>query len=256
MGAGRALRLTALVATTFAAGLGTQMALAAVLQSPTVPTPTVSVTAPPLPTVTTPTVSVPTLPTTSTPTPTQPPPPPPPAPPTTTSGGTSPPPPHSGGTSPPPSGGASTGSAPGGSAQVGAPAASGSGSSRSRATSRQQSVARSRAHDGTGIVGTDGATASTDGQHHGSADQASGSGTRASHRETSRFTPAAVAGRVSNPLVIVALAAAVLLLGTAALPRGLVPSPRLTVALMEHRVAIAAAGAAALGAAVIALATS
>jgi hypothetical protein len=61
---------------------------------------------------------------------------------------------------------------------------------------------------------------------------------------------------VSNPFVIAALAAAVLLLGAAALPRGLVPSPRLTIALMEHRVAIAAAGATAFGAAIVALAAS
>jgi hypothetical protein len=59
---------------------------------------------------------------------------------------------------------------------------------------------------------------------------------------------------VSNPFVIAALAAAVFLLGAAALPPSLVPSPRLTLALMEHRVAIAAAGAAALCSAIVALA--
>ena len=62
--------------------------------------------------------------------------------------------------------------------------------------------------------------------------------------------------RVSNPLVVIALVAAVLLLGTAALPHGVIPSPRLTVAVMEHRAVIAAAGAAALAAAIVALAVS
>ena len=62
--------------------------------------------------------------------------------------------------------------------------------------------------------------------------------------------------RVSNPLVLFTLAATVLLLGTAALPHGVIPSARLTLAVMEHRVTIASSGAAALTAAIVALAVS
>jgi hypothetical protein len=241
MGAGRVLRLTAFVAMTFAAGFGARMALAEVLPAPTIATPTVSVTAPPLPTVTTPplpTVTTPPLPTIS----------------TTTSGGTSSTPSHSGGPCP--------GSPPGGAGQSGGPTASASNSAASPVPSQQQSAtrlhgssARRGANDQATLEG-DIASASSDTQHKGSAKQANGGVADTSHEEASGFTPAAVAGRVSNPFVIAALAAAVLLLGTAAVPRGLVPSTRLTVALMEHRGVIAAAGAAAFGAAIVALVTS
>jgi hypothetical protein len=83
----------------------------------------------------------------------------------------------------------------------------------------------------------------------------SGAVAAATHTQASGYTPSD-GGRVSNPFVVAALAAAVLLLGTAALPYGVIPSARLTLAVMEHRVAIAAAGAAALAAAVVALVVS
>jgi hypothetical protein len=88
--------------------------------------------------------------------------------------------------------------------------------------------------------------------HRGSGNVA---GATASHAQASGYTPTD-SSRVSNPFVIAALAAAVLLLGTAALPHGVIPSARLTLAVMEHRVAIAAAGTAALAAAIVSLVVS
>ena len=66
--------------------------------------------------------------------------------------------------------------------------------------------------------------------------------------------PGRVSKNVRNPLVIFALAAAILLLGLAALPKTAIPDPRLTDVLVRHRVEVALAGAAALTAALIALA--
>src|SRR5262249_14107508 len=237
MGAGKLLRLTAFVAATFAAGLGTRMALAAVLLSPALPAPTASVTVPPLPTV-----MKPPLPTTSTPTqPPRPGPPKPPAPPTTTStasGGTS--------TTPSHSGGGSAGPVP----SSGPTASASSPASSQRSAAHAPAPIARRAPNGQGpTLGGDTGGA----QHLGSAEQPKGNVPGANHKEATDFTPAAVAGRVSNPFVIAALAAAVLLLGTAALPRGVVPSPRLMFALIEHRTAIAAAGTAALCSAIVAL---
>ena len=87
-------------------------------------------------------------------------------------------------------------------------------------------------------------------------EQVSGAVAGASHTQASGYTPTNARGRVSNPLVLIALVAAVVLLGTAALPHRVIPSPRLTVAVMEHRAVIAAAGAAAFAAAIVALAVS
>jgi hypothetical protein len=75
-----------------------------------------------------------------------------------------------------------------------------------------------------------------------------------SHTNASPFTPAEVSKQVTNPLVIAALATAVLLLGLAALPKAAIPDPRLTEALARHRVEVALAGAVALSAAAVALA--
>src|SRR5439155_10961330 len=77
-------------------------------------------------------------------------------------------------------------------------------------------------------------------------------GTTRTH--ASPFTPSEVSKHVTNPLVIAALAAAVLLLGLAALPKEAIPDPRLTDALTRHRVEVALAGAAALATAAVALA--
>lgn len=68
------------------------------------------------------------------------------------------------------------------------------------------------------------------------------------------FSPERVSQNVHNPLVIFALAASILLLGLAALPKAAIPDPRLTDVLVRHRVEVALAGAAALTAALIALA--
>jgi hypothetical protein len=70
----------------------------------------------------------------------------------------------------------------------------------------------------------------------------------------SPFSSAQVSKHITNPLVIVALAAAVLLLGVAALPQEAIPDPRLTEMLARHRIELAFAGVAALAAAVVALA--
>ena len=78
----------------------------------------------------------------------------------------------------------------------------------------------------------------------------------ASQTNASPFTPAEVAKHVTNPLVIAALAAAVVLLGVAALPQRAIPDARLNDALAHHRVEVALAGAAALTAAIVALAFS
>jgi hypothetical protein len=86
--------------------------------------------------------------------------------------------------------------------------------------------------------------------------ETSGGVAGASHTQASGYAPTNAKGRVSNPLVLISLAAAVLLLGVAALPHGVIPSPRLTLAVTEHRAIIAAAGAAALAAAIVALAVS
>jgi len=67
------------------------------------------------------------------------------------------------------------------------------------------------------------------------------------------FAPGGVANAASNPLVIAALAAAVALLGLAALPRGAVPDPRLNDLLARHRGEVALAGTGALVAAVVAM---
>ncbi|MFY9580407.1 MAG: hypothetical protein WAQ33_13915 [Gaiellaceae bacterium] len=74
-----------------------------------------------------------------------------------------------------------------------------------------------------------------------------------SHTSASPFAPAEVTKQVTNPVVIAALAAAVLLLGLAAVPKAAIPDPRLTDALARHRVEVALAGGAALAAAILAL---
>ena len=93
-------------------------------------------------------------------------------------------------------------------------------------------------------------------QRQQGSDQTNGAVAGASHTQASGYTPTDSRSRVSNPLVLFTLAAAVLLLGTAALPHGVIPSARLTLAVMEHRVTIASSGAAALTAAIVALAVS
>jgi hypothetical protein len=70
----------------------------------------------------------------------------------------------------------------------------------------------------------------------------------------SAFSPARVSANASNPLVVFALAMAVMLLGLAALPKNAVPDPRLTDLLARHRVEVALAGAAALATGLLALA--
>jgi hypothetical protein len=76
----------------------------------------------------------------------------------------------------------------------------------------------------------------------------------ASNTHASPFSAAQVSKNISNPLVIVALAAAVLLLGVAALPQEAIPDPRLMDMLERHRVEVAFAGVAALAGVVVALA--
>jgi hypothetical protein len=70
------------------------------------------------------------------------------------------------------------------------------------------------------------------------------------------FSPGRVAANVRNPLVVLALGAAILLLGLAALPKEAIPGPRLTYLVASHRVEVATAGVAALAAALLALALS
>lgn len=86
----------------------------------------------------------------------------------------------------------------------------------------------------------------------------SASSVPAGHDDTVRaaapFTPARISKNVSNPLVILALALAVFLLGLAALPKAAVPDPRLTYLIARHRVEIALAGAGAFAVAILALA--
>ncbi|MFL5965176.1 MAG: hypothetical protein ACJ747_01345 [Gaiellaceae bacterium] len=74
------------------------------------------------------------------------------------------------------------------------------------------------------------------------------------HATAAPFTPARVSGNATNPLVILALATAVVLLGLAALPQRAIPDPRLTHVLAQHRLEVAFAGAGALAAALVALA--
>ena len=110
----------------------------------------------------------------------------------------------------------------------------------------------------TGVSGTAGPGASPEppkgqiGQSRKSGSEIGGVAGK-SHTNASPFSPAEVTKQVTNPLVIAALAAAVLLLGLAALPRAAIPDPRLTDALARHRVEVALAGAAALAAAIVAL---
>jgi hypothetical protein len=68
------------------------------------------------------------------------------------------------------------------------------------------------------------------------------------------FSPLRAAKNAANPLVIAAFAVAVLLLGLAALPQAAVPDPRLTLLLARHRLDLALAGGAALGAGLLSLA--
>jgi hypothetical protein len=70
------------------------------------------------------------------------------------------------------------------------------------------------------------------------------------------FSPANLAKNATNPLAIAALAAAILLLGLAAVPRTAIPDPRLTDVIVRHRTEVLVAGAAAFVAAVIALTVS
>ena len=67
------------------------------------------------------------------------------------------------------------------------------------------------------------------------------------------FSQDTFAKAVSNPLVIAALAAAIALLGLAALPRTAMPDPRLNDLLVRHRTDVALAGLGALVAALAAL---
>jgi len=86
-----------------------------------------------------------------------------------------------------------------------------------------------------------------------SASTHSGAVAAASSTRGSPFSPQNVSENATNPLVIAALAAAVLLLGLAALPSEAIPDPRITDALARHRVEVATAGAATLAAAIVAL---
>lgn len=61
------------------------------------------------------------------------------------------------------------------------------------------------------------------------------------------------AGKATNPAVIALLALAAFMLGLAALPRAAVADPRAMALVAEHRVALTAAGTAALAAAVLAM---
>jgi len=72
--------------------------------------------------------------------------------------------------------------------------------------------------------------------------------------QASPSVPAVIAKRILSPAVVFALAAAVLLLGIAALPQGVVPDHRVNELLVAHRHQVAAVGAAALAAAIIVLA--
>lgn len=67
------------------------------------------------------------------------------------------------------------------------------------------------------------------------------------------FTPPSVSKNDKNMLGVAALAAALILLGLAALPRAAIPDPRLTDIIIRHRAEVAIAGAAALAAAIVAL---
>jgi hypothetical protein len=67
------------------------------------------------------------------------------------------------------------------------------------------------------------------------------------------LSPRDVSKAVSNPLVIASLAAAIALLGLAALPRRAVPDPRLDDLLARHRGEVALAGVGALLAAITAM---
>jgi len=61
------------------------------------------------------------------------------------------------------------------------------------------------------------------------------------------------AGKARDPVVIALLALAAFMLGLAALPRAAVADPRAMALVVEHRVALTAAGTAALAAAVLAM---
>jgi hypothetical protein len=74
------------------------------------------------------------------------------------------------------------------------------------------------------------------------------------HTQASPFSLGNISKTVRNPLVVIALALAIALLGLAALPKAAIPDPRLTDLLAQHRVEVALAGAAALAAAIVALA--
>ena len=67
------------------------------------------------------------------------------------------------------------------------------------------------------------------------------------------FSPTNLAKNATDPLAIVVLGAAILLLGLAALPAGAIPDPRLTDVLVRHRAEVVAAGAAAFVVGVLAL---
>jgi hypothetical protein len=72
--------------------------------------------------------------------------------------------------------------------------------------------------------------------------------------DASAFSPTAISRKVSNPLVIAALALAIVLLGLAAIPPAAIRDPGLTEVLSRHRLEAALAGAAAFIAALVALA--
>lgn len=74
------------------------------------------------------------------------------------------------------------------------------------------------------------------------------------HVTAAPFSPTRISKNATNPLVILALAAAVVLLGIAALPQEAIPGPRLTDTVARHRLEVALAGGAALTTALLALA--
>lgn len=70
---------------------------------------------------------------------------------------------------------------------------------------------------------------------------------------SSASAPLSVKSAATNPLVVAFLGLAVLLLGLAALPRAVVPDPRMTEVVADHRATLALGGALALAAAIVGL---
>ncbi len=70
---------------------------------------------------------------------------------------------------------------------------------------------------------------------------------------SSASAPLSVKSAATNPLVVAFLGLAVLLLGLAALPRAVVPDPRMTEVVAHHRATLALGGAVALAAAIVGL---